>query len=128
MQVLGWRWQRRNCIRHSTPVAAGAILAFTCVAPTACYEIYAAWKEGDAEFGEVEAGSHLLQAAQKIVGEFGIPGVKYGMDFNGYFGGSARPAATTRNSRSEERDRATARGCKELIRGVSALETPNSLA
>jgi len=27
--------------------AVGAILAFACVAPTACYEIYAAWKEGD---------------------------------------------------------------------------------
>ena len=27
--------------------AVGAILAFACVAPTACYEIYAAWKESD---------------------------------------------------------------------------------
>ena len=25
-----------------------------------------------------------------MVGELGIPGVKYGMDFNGYFGGPAR--------------------------------------
>jgi hypothetical protein len=32
----------------------------------------------------------IAAAAQKIVGEFGIPGVKYGMDFNGYFGGPAR--------------------------------------
>ena len=29
--------------------AVGAILAFACPAPTACYEIYAAWKEGDAD-------------------------------------------------------------------------------
>ena len=27
--------------------AVGAILAFACPAPTACYEVYAAWKEGD---------------------------------------------------------------------------------
>jgi 4-hydroxy-2-oxoglutarate aldolase len=25
-----------------------------------------------------------------VVGELGIPGVKYGMDFNGYFGGGSR--------------------------------------
>ena len=69
--------------------AAGAILAFTCVAPTACYEIYAAWKEGDAELAKLKQ-DRIAAAAQKIVGEFGIPGVKYGMDFNGYFGGPAR--------------------------------------
>ena len=69
--------------------AAGAILAFACVAPTACYEIYAAWKEGDAELAKLKQ-DRIAVAAQKIVGEFGIPGVKHGMDFNGYFGGPAR--------------------------------------
>jgi len=69
--------------------AAGGILAFACVAPTACYEIYAAWKEGDAELARLKQ-DRVAQAAQKVVGELGIPGVKYGMDFNGYFGGPAR--------------------------------------
>ncbi|MHB8218543.1 MAG: dihydrodipicolinate synthase family protein [Candidatus Sulfotelmatobacter sp.] len=69
--------------------AVGAILAFACVAPTACYEIYAAWKEGDAELSRLKQ-DRIAQAAQKVVGELGIPGVKYGMDFNGYFGGPAR--------------------------------------
>jgi dihydrodipicolinate synthase/N-acetylneuraminate lyase len=69
--------------------AVGAILAFACVAPTACYEIYAAWKEGDAELARLKQ-ERIAQAAQRIVGEFGIPGVKYGMDFNGYFGGPVR--------------------------------------
>jgi 4-hydroxy-2-oxoglutarate aldolase len=32
----------------------------------------------------------IAAAAQRVVGELGIPGVKYGMDFNGYFGGPAR--------------------------------------
>jgi dihydrodipicolinate synthase/N-acetylneuraminate lyase len=32
----------------------------------------------------------IARAAQRVVGELGIPGVKYGMDFNGYFGGVAR--------------------------------------
>jgi 4-hydroxy-2-oxoglutarate aldolase len=69
--------------------AAGAILAFACVAPTACYEIYAAWKEGDAELARLKQ-ERIAPAAQRVVGELGIPGVKHGMDFNGYFGGPAR--------------------------------------
>jgi 4-hydroxy-2-oxoglutarate aldolase len=69
--------------------AAGAILAFACVAPTACYEIYAAWKEGDAELARLKQ-ERIARASQSTVGELGIPGVKYGMDLNGYFGGPAR--------------------------------------
>jgi 4-hydroxy-2-oxoglutarate aldolase len=69
--------------------AVGAILAFACVAPTSCYEIYAAWKEGDAELAGLKQ-ERIAGAAQRVVGELGIPGVKYGMDFNGYFGGPAR--------------------------------------
>src|ERR1017187_21389 len=69
--------------------AVGAILAFACLAPTSCYEIYAAWKEGDGELARLKQ-ERIAQAAQRVVGELGIPGVKYGMDFNGYFGGPAR--------------------------------------
>jgi dihydrodipicolinate synthase/N-acetylneuraminate lyase len=69
--------------------SVGAILAFACVAPTACYEIYAAWKEGDAELARLKQ-ERIAHAAQKVVGEFGISGVKYGMDLNGYFGGPVR--------------------------------------
>jgi len=69
--------------------AVGAILAFACAAPTSCYEIYAAWKEGDAELARLKQ-ERIVLAAQRVVGELGIPGVKYGMDFNGYFGGPAR--------------------------------------
>ena len=69
--------------------AVGAILAFACLAPTSCYEIYAAWKEGDAELAQLKQ-ERIARAAQRVVGDLGIPGVKYGMDFNGYFGGPAR--------------------------------------
>jgi dihydrodipicolinate synthase/N-acetylneuraminate lyase len=69
--------------------AVGAILAFACVAPTACYEIYAAWKEGDAHLARLKQ-ERIAASAQRIVGDLGIPGVKHGMDFNGYFGGPAR--------------------------------------
>jgi len=68
--------------------AVGAILAFACPAPTACYEIYAAWKEGDAELARIKQ-ERISNAAQRV-GELGVPGFKYGMDFNGYYGGPAR--------------------------------------
>jgi len=69
--------------------AVGAILAFACPAPTACYEIYAAWKEGDADLARLKQ-ERIAQAAMRVVGDLGVPGVKHGMDFNGYFGGTAR--------------------------------------
>jgi 4-hydroxy-2-oxoglutarate aldolase len=69
--------------------AVGAILAFACPAPTACYEIYAAWKEGDADLAQLKQ-DRIARAAQRVVGELGVPGVKYGMDLNGYYGGPSR--------------------------------------
>jgi 4-hydroxy-2-oxoglutarate aldolase len=68
--------------------AVGAILAFACPAPTACYEIYAAWKEGDAELARLKQ-ERIAKAAQRV-GDLGVPGFKHGMDFNGYYGGPSR--------------------------------------
>ena len=68
--------------------AVGAILAFACPAATACYEIYAAWKEGDAELARIKQ-ERISKAAQRI-GDLGIPGFKHGVDFNGYYGGPSR--------------------------------------
>jgi 4-hydroxy-2-oxoglutarate aldolase len=69
--------------------AVGAILAFACPAPTACYEIYAAWKEGDAELARLKQ-ERISKAAVRVGSELGIPGLKYGMDLNGYYGGPGR--------------------------------------
>jgi len=69
--------------------SVGAILAFACLAPTACYEIYAAWKEGDAELARLKQ-ERIAQPAQRVGGDLGIPGLKHGIDYNGYFGGPSR--------------------------------------
>jgi dihydrodipicolinate synthase/N-acetylneuraminate lyase len=69
--------------------AVGAILAFACPAPTACYEIYAAWKEGDSELARLKQ-ERISPAAQRVGGDLGIPGLKHAMDFNGYYGGPSR--------------------------------------
>jgi dihydrodipicolinate synthase/N-acetylneuraminate lyase len=69
--------------------AVGAILAFADPAPTACYEIYAAWKEGDHELARTKQ-ERIAKPAERVVGGLSIPGVKYAMDLNGYFGGPVR--------------------------------------
>jgi dihydrodipicolinate synthase/N-acetylneuraminate lyase len=69
--------------------AVGAILAFACPAPMACYEIYAALKDGDNALAR-EKQDRVKLAVQRVVGELGVPGVKYAMDLNGYFGGPSR--------------------------------------
>lgn len=69
--------------------AVGAILAFADAAPTACYEVYAAYKDGDKKLSQ-EKQARIADAAVKIVGEMSIPAVKYAMDLNGFYGGTPR--------------------------------------
>lgn len=69
--------------------AVGAILAFADAAPTACYEIYAAYKDGDLKLAE-EKQQRIAGAATRVVGELSVPGVKYAMELNGYYGGNGR--------------------------------------
>lgn len=69
--------------------AVGAVLAFADPAPTACYEIYAAWKEGDEELARLKQ-ERIAEASVRVGSQLGIPALKYTMDLNGYFGGPAR--------------------------------------
>ncbi len=69
--------------------AVGAIVAFADPAPTAMYEIYAAWKDRDQKLAS-EKQQRVAAAAKRVAGELGIPGVKYACDLNGYYGGPVR--------------------------------------
>ncbi|HZR29700.1 MAG TPA: dihydrodipicolinate synthase family protein [Terriglobales bacterium] len=69
--------------------AAGALIAFACIAPTACFEVYTAWKDRDPKLAE-EKQQRIAAASQRIVGQLGVPGIKYGLDLNGYYGGPPR--------------------------------------
>ena len=69
--------------------ASGAILGFAACAPQACQEIYLAWKDRDLKLA-AEKQARIADASRRIVGALGINGVKYGCDFNGYYGGRAR--------------------------------------
>jgi 4-hydroxy-2-oxoglutarate aldolase len=69
--------------------AVGAILAFANAAPYACISIYEAVR-----MREVEAAADLQRrftpAAVAVTTRYGIPGLKYAMDLNGYYGGPPR--------------------------------------
>jgi 4-hydroxy-2-oxoglutarate aldolase len=54
-----------------------------------CFEIYTAWKENEPAIAR-EKQERISGAAQRVVAEMGIPGLKHALDLNGYFGGSAR--------------------------------------
>jgi len=69
--------------------ATGANLPFAGAAPGACFEIYAAFKDGDSGLAG-QKQQRITPAAARIVGELGIPGLKYAMDLNGYYGGNGR--------------------------------------
>ncbi len=68
---------------------AGAILGFAACAPQACQEVYLAWKDHDLKLAQ-EKQQRIAGPSQRIVGDLGIRGVKFGCDFNGYYGGNAR--------------------------------------
>jgi len=69
--------------------ANAGVLAFGSPAPTACYEIYTAWKEDDQPLAELKQ-QRVAATATRIAGQMGIPALKYAMELNGYYGGPAR--------------------------------------
>jgi dihydrodipicolinate synthase/N-acetylneuraminate lyase len=69
--------------------AVGAMPGFAASAPQACYEVLAAWKDGDEGLAE-EKQLRLEGAAERVEEALGVAGVKFGCDLNGYFGGRPR--------------------------------------
>ncbi|MEI9980550.1 MAG: dihydrodipicolinate synthase family protein [Edaphobacter sp.] len=69
--------------------AVGAMPGFAASAPQACYEVLAAWKDGDEGLAE-EKQIRLDHIVQRVEEELGVAGIKFGCDLNGYFGGNPR--------------------------------------
>ncbi len=72
-----------------TAGAVGALPLLAAAAPQACYEVLAAWKDGDPALA-AEKQVRLVEAARQLEEVFGVAGLKYGCDLNGYFGGMPR--------------------------------------
>jgi dihydrodipicolinate synthase/N-acetylneuraminate lyase len=89
--------------------AVGGVLAFADCAPTACFEIYTAWKDRDEKLAR-EKQERIVEAAKRVVSYYGIPGIKYAQDLNGYYGGPARlPLLPLASHAKTEIDRLMAR-------------------
>jgi 4-hydroxy-2-oxoglutarate aldolase len=80
--------------------AVGAMPPFAASAPQACYEVLAAWKDGDEGLAQ-EKQVRLRGVAERVEEELGVAGIKFGCDLNGYFGG--RPRLPLLPLRGEER-------------------------
>lgn len=86
-QILAGTAQRfQPCLEAG---AIGGVLAFSTPAPTACYEIYAAWKENDIDLAQLKQ-EKISKAATRVASQIGIPGLKHALDLNGYYGGAPR--------------------------------------
>ena len=69
--------------------AAGAILAIANALPYACVTIWEAFRSRQQEACK-DWQTRLLPASKIIAAKYGIPGLKYAMDLNGYYGGPPR--------------------------------------
>jgi len=67
---------------------AGALPGLAACAPQGCYEVFAAFKDGDPALSAEKA--ERILAADALMQAMGVGAVKYGCDLNGYFGGLAR--------------------------------------
>jgi 4-hydroxy-2-oxoglutarate aldolase len=69
--------------------AVGAVLAFANAAPYATITIWEAHRTRDTD-AALDWQNRISRAAQLVTTKYGIPGLKYAMDLNGYFGGPPR--------------------------------------
>ena len=69
--------------------AAGAILALANPLPYACVTIWEAHRTREHEAAR-DWQQRIVPASRLIASKYGIPGLKYAMDLNGYYGGPPR--------------------------------------
>jgi 4-hydroxy-2-oxoglutarate aldolase len=69
--------------------AVGAVLAFANAAPYATISIWEAHRTREAA-AALDWQNRILRAAQLVTTKYGVPGLKYAMDLNGYYGGPPR--------------------------------------
>lgn len=69
--------------------AFGGILAFANAAPYACITIWEAFRTREYAAAE-DWQNRILLAAKLTTATYGVPGLKYAMDLNGYYGGPPR--------------------------------------
>ncbi len=74
--------------------ACGAILAYANAAPYSTIAIWEAYRTREEAAG-MDWQNRIGRAAALVTTKYGIPGLKYAMDLNGYYGGPPRLPLTT---------------------------------
>ncbi|MDR3699450.1 MAG: dihydrodipicolinate synthase family protein [Candidatus Sulfopaludibacter sp.] len=69
--------------------ACGAILAYANAAPYSAIAIWEAYRQRDEAAG-LDWQNRIGRASMLVTSKYGIPGLKYAMDLNGYYGGPPR--------------------------------------
>ena len=69
--------------------ASGAILAYANAAPYSVIAIWEAWRTREEAAG-LDWQNRIGRPAALVTTKYGIPGLKYAMDLNGYYGGPPR--------------------------------------
>jgi 4-hydroxy-2-oxoglutarate aldolase len=69
--------------------ACGAILAYANAAPYSVIAIWEAYRRREEEAG-LDWQNRIGRAATLVTTKYGVPGLKYAMDLNGYYGGPPR--------------------------------------
>jgi 4-hydroxy-2-oxoglutarate aldolase len=82
--------------------ASGGILAVAAFAPQGCQEIYIAWKDNDAAL-MVEKQRRVVEPSKVVLAKYGVSGIKYACDLNGFYGGRPRlPLLALNNEQQTE--------------------------
>ncbi|HOL71527.1 MAG TPA: dihydrodipicolinate synthase family protein, partial [Bryobacteraceae bacterium] len=69
--------------------AVGAVLAFANAAPYATVALWEAFRAREQEAAQ-DWQNRIAHAAVLVTSRYGVPGLKYAMDLNGYYGGPPR--------------------------------------
>src|SRR6202049_1017237 len=80
---------------------AGAVLAFANAAPFTTVSIWEAHRTRDFA-AATDWQRRILRAAQLVTVKYGVPGLKYAMDLNGYYGGPPALAPTAISTAAQE--------------------------
>lgn len=69
--------------------AVGAVLAYSNAAPYSCIAIWEAHRQREFD-AAMDWQNRIGRAAYLVTAKYGVPGLKYAMDLNGYYGGPPR--------------------------------------
>jgi len=94
----------------------GAVLDYANAAPYTAIAIWEAHRQREFD-AALDWQRRSARAAALVTDQYGIPGLKYAMDLNGYYGGPVRLPLTTRAG-SEAGDRGGVPGSEGLRRGA----------